>query len=115
MRLMLLDTNEDSRRRPTDDGIAAPYSFQISGNWHAAAEAWRDIGCPYEEAMALADGDEQAKLAGLEILERLGAGPPKEMLSNALRATGVRSIRRGPRPSTKKNPYGLTNRELEVL
>jgi DNA-binding CsgD family transcriptional regulator len=99
----------------THDGIAAPYAFHMSGNWQAAAEAWKKIGCPYEEAMALADGDESAKLAALEILERLGAGPPKEMLSLALRATGVRSIRRGPRPSTKENPYGLTNRELEVL
>ena len=99
----------------THDGIAAPYAFHMSRNWQAAAEAWKEIGCPYEEAMALADGDETAKLAGLEILERLGAGPAKEMLSQALRATGVRSIRRGPRPSTKVNPYGLTNRELEVL
>ena len=99
----------------THDGIAAPYAFHMSGNWQAAAEAWREIGCPYEEAIALADGDEPAKLAGLEILERLGAGPPKEVLSKALRATGVRSIRRGPRPSTKNNPHGLTNCELEVL
>jgi DNA-binding CsgD family transcriptional regulator len=97
------------------DGVAAPYALQMSGNWQAAAETWKEIGCPYEEAMALADGDESAKLAGLEILETLGAGPLKEMLSQALRATGVRSIRRGPRPSTKENPFGLTNRELEVL
>src|SRR5262249_52381106 len=96
------------------DGIAAPYALQMSGNWRAAAEAWKEIGCPYEQAIALADGDEPAKLAALEIFERLGAGPPREMLSQALRATGVR-IRRGPRPSTKENPYGLTNRELEVL
>ena len=99
----------------TLDGIAAPYAFHTSGNWRAAAEAWKEIGCPYEEAMALADGDEPAKLAALEIFERLGAGPAKEMLSQALRATGVRRIRRGPRPSTKENPYGLTNRELEIL
>ena len=99
----------------THDGIAAPYALQMSGDWQAAAEAWKEIGCPYEEAMALADGDEPAKLAALEILERLGAGPPKEMLTQALRATGVRSIRRGPRPSTKGNPCGLTNRELEIL
>ena len=99
----------------THKGIADPYAFHMSGHWRAAAEAWNEIGCPYEQALALADGDEPAKLAALEIFERLGAGPAKEMLSQTLRATGVRGIRRGPRPSTKENPYGLTKRELEIL
>ena len=99
----------------TRERIAAPYAFQISGDWRAAAEAWREIGCPYEEAMALADGDESALRAALEILERLGAGPAAEKLRQSLRATGVRGIPRGPRPSTKVNPAGLTNRQIEVL
>src|SRR5262249_13962877 len=50
--------------------IAAPYALQISGNWRAAAEAWKPVGCPYEEAMALADGDETAQRAALAIFER---------------------------------------------
>ena len=99
----------------THERIAAPYALHMSGDWCAAANAWKEIGCPYEEAMALADGDEPAKLAALEILDRLGAGPAKEMLTHTLRASGMRSIPRGPRPSTKENPHGLTNRELEVL
>ena len=99
----------------THDGIARPYALQMCGDWQAAAEAWNEIGCPYEKAMALADGDEAAKLAALEILEKLGAGPFKEMLTHLLRTAGVRSIPRGPRLSTKGNPYGLTNRELEIL
>jgi DNA-binding CsgD family transcriptional regulator len=94
---------------------AAPYALQMSGDWRAAAEAWREIGCPYEEAMALADGNELAQRAALEIFERLGAGPAAEKLRQSLRATGVRSIPRGPRPSTKVNPAGLTNRQIEVL
>jgi DNA-binding NarL/FixJ family response regulator len=32
-----------------------------------------------------------------------------------LRALGARTIRRGPRPSTRSNAAGLTQRELEVL
>jgi len=32
-----------------------------------------------------------------------------------LRARGVRDLRRGPRPSTRQNPRGLTAREIEVL
>ena len=65
--------------------------------------------------MALADGDKSAQLAALEIFERLGARPAAERLRQALRATGVRGIPRGPRPSTKENPAGLTGREMEVL
>jgi DNA-binding CsgD family transcriptional regulator len=99
----------------TQEKLAAPYALQISGDWRAAAEAWRKIGCPYEEAMALADGDEAAQRAALEIFERLGAGPAAERLRQTLRATGVRGIPRGPRPSTKENPVGLTNRQMEVL
>lgn len=99
----------------TVEKIAVPYALQMSGDWRAAAAAWRQIGCPYEEAMALADGDETAKLMAVEILEKLGAGPALERLRKSLRETGVRGIPRGPRPSTKENPAGLTNRQLEVL
>jgi DNA-binding CsgD family transcriptional regulator len=99
----------------THEKIAAPYALQMSGDWRAAAEAWREIGCPYEEAMALVEGDESAQRAALEIFERLGAGPAAEKLRQALRAGGVRGIPRGPRPSTKENPAGLTNRQIEVL
>jgi DNA-binding CsgD family transcriptional regulator len=95
--------------------IAAPYALQIAGNWRAAAEAWKKVGCPYEEAMALADGDETAQREALAIFEKLGAGPASERLRHALRSTGVRGIPRGPRPSTRQNPAGLTTRQMEVL
>jgi DNA-binding NarL/FixJ family response regulator len=32
-----------------------------------------------------------------------------------MKATGVRSIPRGPRPTTRENPFGLTPRQMEVL
>ena len=53
------------------EGIAAPYALQIAGEWRAAAEAWGATGCPYEQAMALADGDETARREALTIFERL--------------------------------------------
>jgi len=99
----------------TDESIAAPYTLQMRGDWRAAAAAWREIGCPYEEAVALADGDEPARRAALEIFERLGAAPAAERLRQALRASGVRGIPRGPRASTRENAAGLTNRQVEVL
>src|SRR5215510_3486825 len=95
--------------------IAAPYALQMSGNWRAAAEAWKQVGCPYEEAIALADGDETAQCAALAIFERLGAGPAAERLRHVLRSSGVHGIPRGPRPSTRQNPAGLTTRQMEVL
>jgi DNA-binding NarL/FixJ family response regulator len=61
------------------------------------------------------DGDESAQLAALEIFERLGARPAAEKLKKLMRSQGILSIPRGPRPSTRDNPFGLTARELEVL
>jgi DNA-binding CsgD family transcriptional regulator/tetratricopeptide (TPR) repeat protein len=95
--------------------VVTPYAYQIKGEWRAAAAAWKTRGCQYEEAMALAEGDEPARLAALEVFERLGARPAAERLRQAMRATGVRGIPRGPRPSTKENPHGLTSRQMEVL
>lgn len=99
----------------THQKLAAPYALQMSGDWRAAAAAWKEIGCPYEEAMAMADGDEPSQRVALATFERLGAGPAVERLSQAMRATGVRGIPRGPRPSTKENAAGLTNRQMDVL
>ena len=96
-------------------GIAEPFALQIAGQWRAAAAAWERIGCPYERALALADGDEEAQRAALAIFERLGAGPAAEIVRRQLRAAGVRGLPRGPRPATRDNPLGLTNRQLEIL
>jgi DNA-binding CsgD family transcriptional regulator len=101
--------------QPIEHEIAEPYALQIAGNWRAAADAWKQLGCPYEEATALADGDEAAQLEALAIFEKLGAIPAAERLRQKLRATGVRGVPRGPRPSTKENPAGLTARQMEVL
>lgn len=98
-----------------DKSDATPFALHMSGNWRGAAAAWREIGCPYEEAMALAAGDESAQREALEIFERLGAGPAAEKLRQAMRATGIRGLPRGPRSSTKENPAGLTKRQMEVL
>jgi DNA-binding CsgD family transcriptional regulator/tetratricopeptide (TPR) repeat protein len=96
-------------------GCAAPFALHMAGDWRAAAAEWERLGCPYERAMALADGDEAAQLSALAILEQLGAAPAEEIVRRRLRARGVRGIPRGARPSTKRNPAGLTDREVEVL
>jgi predicted ATPase/DNA-binding CsgD family transcriptional regulator len=96
-------------------GIEAPYALHICGNWQAAAAAWEKLGCPYERAMALADGDEVDQRTALEIFVQLGAAPAAEIVRQKLRLQGVRGIPRGPRPTTRENPGGLTARQLEVL
>jgi DNA-binding CsgD family transcriptional regulator len=94
---------------------AEPYALQMSGDWQGAAKAWRQIGCPYEVAMALADGPEAAKLEALEILDGLGGRPLADLIRRELRNMGVESVPRGPTKGTRANPAGLTPRQLEVL
>ena len=97
------------------EGAAEPFALQMAGDWSAAAQAWRDIGCPYEEAIALADGPEVAKLEALDTLDRLDARPMADRVRHQLRDLGVESIPRGPTKETLSNPAGLTSRQLEVL
>ncbi|MGZ4351404.1 MAG: ATP-binding protein, partial [Solirubrobacteraceae bacterium] len=40
----------------------APYRLAIAGEWASAAEAWTQIGCPYEAALALAGAGDEAPL-----------------------------------------------------
>ncbi|MFL7869299.1 MAG: LuxR C-terminal-related transcriptional regulator [Anaerolineales bacterium] len=95
--------------------IAKPFALQIAGDWHGAAQEWKRRGCPYEQGMALMNGDKTAQIAALEIFEKLGARPVTEKLKQKMRSLGIRGIPRGPRLSTRENPYGLTAREMEVL
>ena len=96
-------------------GRPQPFALQMAGDWRAAADAWEQIGCPYEQALALMDGDEPAQRAALAIFERLGAAPAAEIVRRQLRAAGVRGLPRGPRVATQENPQGLTTRQFEIL
>lgn len=97
------------------DWMIRPYRLEMQGKWQEAAAVWQALGCPYEQARALSDGDRGAQLAALVIFEQLGARPMIYLLQQKLRAAGVKSIPRGPRPATKENPFQLTNRQLEIL
>jgi DNA-binding CsgD family transcriptional regulator len=100
---------------PPPDWIAAPFALQIAGDWHAAATAWRQLGCPYEAARALADGDATAREEALLMFDALGARPAAAELRRSMRAQGVAHLPRGPRPSTRANRFGLTTRQVEIL
>ena len=95
---------------------AEPFALEIAGDWARAAGLWREIGCPYEAALALAGAERDEPLRqSLRELQELGAGPAAAMVARRLRERGVRGLPRGPRAATRDNPAGLTSREAEVL
>jgi len=81
----------------------------------AAADAWRALGCRFECARALSQGDEAAQREALALFEALGARPMVERVRHRLRAAGVRGLPRGPRRSTREHPGGPTSKEVAVL
>jgi class 3 adenylate cyclase/DNA-binding CsgD family transcriptional regulator len=94
---------------------AEPYRLLLAGDWQASASAWRTLGCPYEQAQALAHGDVEAGRQALRLLDGLGANHTAQHLRRELRARGVLSIPRGPSRATAAEPARLTGRQLEVL
>jgi predicted ATPase/DNA-binding CsgD family transcriptional regulator len=96
--------------------VAEPYAAELDGDHQQAADLWKDLGCPYDAALALAGTeDEDALRRALDDLQRLGAAPAAAIVARRLRERGARGLPRGPRRSTRDNPAGLTARELEVL
>jgi DNA-binding CsgD family transcriptional regulator len=95
---------------------AEPYRLHLDGYPEKAAAAWAALGCPFEEARALADTDDEAQVRrALAIFQSLGASRAAALVTDRLRAMGARRIARGPRAVTRSNPAGLSDREVEVL
>jgi DNA-binding CsgD family transcriptional regulator/tetratricopeptide (TPR) repeat protein/energy-coupling factor transporter ATP-binding protein EcfA2 len=93
---------------------APPYALHIGGRAAAAAASWQQLRCPYEQADALADGDDAQQLTALAQLTGLGARPAVQRLAERRRAAG-RHVPRGPNAATRANPARLTEREIDVL
>ena len=99
-------------------GTSEPFASWISGDLVGASVGFRQMGCPYEAAHALAETDEPASLrVALATFRRLGAAPMVGRVTGQLRGLGVRV----PSPTTdkpvvpSKHASGLTDREQEVL
>jgi DNA-binding CsgD family transcriptional regulator len=95
--------------------LDAPYQRHIAGAWRDAARAWAELGCPYEQAIALSAGDEAARREALALFDRIGAMPAAAQLRRQMRASGTRSVPRGPIGKTRANPAGLTGRQAQVF
>jgi DNA-binding CsgD family transcriptional regulator/tetratricopeptide (TPR) repeat protein len=96
--------------------LPEPMALELSGRADAASASWRELGCPYEAALAAAWGNDEDALRGAhrDLLD-LGATNAAKLVARLARRRGVRGLARGPRPRTQEAPAGLTGREVEVL
>ncbi|MGZ3777043.1 MAG: helix-turn-helix domain-containing protein, partial [Mucilaginibacter sp.] len=76
---------------------------------------WEQWHCPYEQALALFEGSDADKKKALSMIQALGAGAVYEKMKLEMRSSGIKSIPRGIRKSTRANAAHLTARELDVL
>lgn len=95
--------------------LSHPFKEGCQRQWRQAAEGWAKLGFPYEQALALSEGDEDAQREALTIFDRLGAAPAAARRRRLMRAAGMRAVPRGPNSGTRANPIGLTQRQLQVL
>ncbi|MFC5063446.1 ATP-binding protein [Actinomycetospora atypica] len=96
--------------------LAAPHRLLLAGDPAAAAARWRQLGSPYDEALARIDTGRPAEtFAALEVLDRLGADAVAATVRRDLRLRGVPGVPARPRGSTRTNPAGLTSRQVDVL
>jgi DNA-binding CsgD family transcriptional regulator/tetratricopeptide (TPR) repeat protein len=96
-------------------GLAPPYALEVAGCWLDAAEVWRQLGCLYDQALALARSAERAALTdAVELFDAIGAVAAAARARSLLRAQGW-VVPRRVRPDRRKDPGGLTARETEVL
>lgn len=95
--------------------LAPPLALERAGDYAAAADSWSSLGCTYAAARTLAMGDVRSQRAAIATLDSIGARRLAGMVGRRLRDQGVANLPRGPRPSSRSNPAGLTNREVLIL
>lgn len=98
------------------DGCPEPWASALAGDWFAAAVGFQREGNVYERAMELAESqDVVVTTQALQMLDHLGAKAAAAIVRQRLRELGVRRIPRGPQETTRTNPAGLTDRQVDVL
>jgi DNA-binding NarL/FixJ family response regulator len=96
--------------------VAPPYALQLAGDLRGAFDAWTELGCPFEAAMALNDStDEDDLRQALSAFDELGAVATAQLTRRTMRRLGVKAIPAGPRTATRGHQFKLTRREHEVL
>ncbi len=108
----------DRAGQPVDPYPACPepWAAGLRGDWRAAAEGWAVVGDPYERALELAvSGEVEPTMEALGVINELRATAAAARVRERLTALGVQRVPRGPNTSTRANPAGLTDRQLDVL
>ena len=96
--------------------VAAPYALELAGATRHAAQAWLDLGCRHDAAMALLDSSDPVDLReAVRLLDDLGETRTVARAQAVLRERGVIAVPRGRRASTREDRFGLTAREREIL
>jgi DNA-binding CsgD family transcriptional regulator len=103
------------RKRRSDQFILTAWEEKKQTTFKEEVSFWKELGCAYEQALRLSEGNDDDKRAALSIMETLGADAVCAKLKMEMRNAGIKKIPRGSRQSTKQNPAGLTVRELEIL
>lgn len=105
------------------ENLPEPHAIEIDGRSEDAAEAWRKIGDPYQQALSLIHGAENKpgkRLADAQrILLRIEALAAAGEVERLARVHGVLGElprrRRGPYKAARNHPVGLTKREQTIL
>ncbi len=103
------------KAREQDKSFREEYSGYNMQDKTQAAALWGRLGCPYEQALFLFEGDEEDKRKAISIIHDLGAEAVYEKLKQEMRDSGIKKIPRGAHESTRSNAAGLTRRELDIL
>jgi DNA-binding CsgD family transcriptional regulator/tetratricopeptide (TPR) repeat protein len=98
----------------THRDVAPPFAAELAGRWREAAALWAELGCPFDQGLALARGcDPDDLIAAITIFDGMKAYAASERCRASLRSQG-RAVPRAPRQATRDHPQGLTGREAEV-
>jgi DNA-binding CsgD family transcriptional regulator/tetratricopeptide (TPR) repeat protein len=95
--------------------IPGPAGLERDGRVAEASQSWEERGYPVEAAVTkamLPDANLEAVFSGLS---KLGADGVIRGLRTELQRRRVARIPRGQRQTTRQNPFGLTERQAEVL
>jgi len=100
---------------PALPAVAEPFRLMLDGQADRAASWWHRTGEPFAQALAWSDSPSPAdRVRAVEMLDQLGAVGTADRIRGALRRDGVTQVPARPRVSTRSNPAGLTNRQLDV-
>lgn len=96
-------------------GMREPEVLCLTGEHRRASDMWAAAGARYPAAWALLDSDDEVDIREARArFDQLGAAVLVARCDDKLRSIGAK-VPRGARASTRANPGGLTDRELDVL